>query len=245
MGLPKNGPLAGQTAVVTGAGRGIGRATAITLARAGANLVVASRTLRDLEETASFIAGEGAECTILPADVTDRAACHDLIQRTISTYGHIDLLVNNAGGGVFKPIWELSDDDFNLTLNANVHSTLFCSQAAIPHMMERRSGRIINIASTSGLKPYPTQGAYCAAKAAVISLSKTMALELRTYGVRVHVVCPGGVDTQLAAELHPQRDKTGWIQAEDVADAILYLASTPAHISVDELVIRRFDADPI
>jgi NAD(P)-dependent dehydrogenase (short-subunit alcohol dehydrogenase family) len=237
--------LAGKTAVVTGAGRGIGRETAIKLARAGANLVLASRTLRELEETAALVQAQGRSCLVVPTDVTDEAACEDLITSAVGSFGQVDILINNAGGAVFKPVWELSTEEFDLSLNANLRSTFFCSRAALRVMMPRKSGTIVNLASTSGKKPYLTQGAYCAAKAGVIALSKVMALELREHNIRVHVICPGGVDTQMAAEIHPTRDKTGWIQPEDVAASILYLLSVPSNITLDELTIRRFDAEPL
>src|SRR5689334_12800552 len=110
--MPESLPLNGQVAVVTGAGRGIGRASAAALAEAGADLVIASRTLRELEETASLVRAHGRGCLIVPADVSDEAACDDLIARALAEYGRIEILVNNAGGGVFKPVWELSADEF-------------------------------------------------------------------------------------------------------------------------------------
>lgn len=237
--------LDGNTAIVTGAGRGIGRATALALAREGADVVVASRSREELEETAALVADTGRRCVILPTDVTDEAACEALIARTVEELGRLDVLVNNAGAAVFRPFWELSAEELDLHHAVNVRSTFLCSRAAARHMMERKRGAIVNISSSSGLKPYPTQAAYCAAKAGVIALSKVMALELRPYGVKVHVICPGGVDTQMAAEIHPHRDKTGWIQPEDIARTVLYLLSLPPNVTVDEIAIRRFEADPL
>lgn len=237
--------LKGQVAVVTGAGRGIGRSTAEALAAAGAHLVVAARTVSELEETAAQIRLQGVECLVVPTDVAVEAACENLIAATLAAFGQVDILVNNAGTGRLKPVWELTTEEFDLSLNVNLRGTFFCSRAALRAMMPRRSGTIINVASSAGKKPYVTQGAYCASKAGVILLSKVMAMELRPYNIRVSAVCPGGVDTQFAAEIHPTRDKTGWIQPEDVAQAILYLLSTPPHTVLDELVIRRFDADPM
>lgn len=237
--------LQGQVAVVTGAGRGIGRATAEALAQAGANLVVAARTRRELEETAARVRAQGASCLVAPMDVAQEADCERLIARTLAEYGQVDILVNNAGAARFAPVWELSTEDFDLNLDVNLRGAFFCARAAIRAMLPRRRGTILNISSSSGKKPYLTQGAYCAAKAGLIALSKVMAMELRPHNIRVHVLCPGGVDTQLAAEIHPTRDKTGWIQPEDVAQAILYLLSTPPHITLDELVVRRFEAEPM
>jgi len=237
--------LEGQVAVVTGAGRGIGRATAEALARAGAHLVVAARTVAELEETAGRVRAQGAECLVVPTDVAREEQCENLIAATLGTFGQVDILINNAGTGRFKPVWELTTEEFDLSLNVNLRGTFFCSRAALRAMIPRQSGTIINIASSAGKKPYATQGAYCASKAGVILLSKVMAMELRPHHIRVSVLCPGGVDTPFAAEVHPTRDKTGWIRPEDVAQAILYLLSTPPNITLDELVIRRFEAEPL
>jgi 3-oxoacyl-[acyl-carrier protein] reductase len=237
--------LEGQVAIVTGAGRGIGKATAVALAQAGAHLVLAARTTRELEETAELIRSHGRAALVVPTDVADEAACERLIQQAISEFHRLDILVNNAGAARFAPFWELTTEDFDLNLNVNLRGTFFCARAATRVMIPRRYGVIINISSSSGKKPYLTQGAYCAAKAGIIALSKVMAMELRPYNIRVHVICPGGVDTQLAAEIHPTRDKTGWIQPADIAQAILYLLSTPPNITVDEIVIRRFEAEPM
>jgi 3-oxoacyl-[acyl-carrier protein] reductase len=234
-----------KVCVITGAGRGIGRATAELLAGEGHRLVLAARTVSEIEETAEIARGIGAECLAIPTDVRSEDECEELIERTIEAYGQIDTLINNAGAAILKPVWELSREEFELNLLPNLGGTFFCSRAALRHMMPRRRGTIINIASSSGLKPYLTQGAYCASKAGVIALSKVMAMELRPHNIRVHVICPGGVDTRLAEEIHPTRDKTGWIQPEDVAQTIGYLLSLAPNVTVDEIVIRRFDADPI
>jgi NAD(P)-dependent dehydrogenase (short-subunit alcohol dehydrogenase family) len=231
--------------VVTGASRGIGRVAALALADQGVDVVVASRTESPLEETARLVREKGCRSLAVPTDVRVETDCEALIARTIEEFGRVDILVNNAGGAIFRPFWELTSEELDYHHAVNVRGTFLCSGAAARQMMEQKSGAIVNIASSSGLKPYPTQAAYCAAKAGVIALSKVMALELRPYGVKVHVICPGGVDTQMAAEIHPHRDKTGWIQPEDIAQAVVYLLSTPPNITIDELAIRRFEADPI
>lgn len=237
--------LVGQVAVVTGAGRGIGRATAEALARAGAEVVLAARSIHELEETAERVREVGSSCLIVPTDVSREADCENLIAKTIETFGQADILINNAGAAHFAPVWELTTEQFDLSLNVNLRGMFFCSRAALRVMIPRRRGSIINISSSSGKKPYATQGAYCASKAGMIALSKVMAMELRPHQIRVHVICPGGVDTRLASEIHPHRDRTGWIQSEDIAQAVLYLLSTPPNITLDELTIRRFEAEPL
>jgi len=235
----------GLVAVVTGAGRGIGRATAMALAERGAAIVAAARTREELEETAAAVRAAGAACVVAPTDVAVEVECEALIARAEAEFGRLDVLVNNAGVARFGRFWELSTEDFDANLNVNLRAVFFLSRAAALRMIPRRSGHIVIVSSSAARKPYPTQSAYCASKAGVNQLARVMAADLRPYGVRVSAICPGGVATRLAEEIHPHRDKTGWIQPEDVARAIVYLLATPPNVAVDELFVRRFDSEPI
>ena len=230
---------------MTGAGRGIGRAIAISLASCGADVALGARTSSELEETARAISELGRRAVPVATDVTVSAECARLVQTAVATLGPPDILVNNAGSARFKPIWDYDDDELDFHYTVNFRSTYVCTREALQHMIPRKSGVIINIASSSGKKPYRHQGPYCAMKAAVISLSKVMALELREHGIRVHVICPGAVDTRMADTVHPERDRTGWMQPEDVAQVVLDLLSLPAHLTVDEVVMRRYLAEPM
>jgi 3-oxoacyl-[acyl-carrier protein] reductase len=237
--------LAGKVAVITGGGRGIGRATALRLARAGMRIVVAARTAAEIDETAQSVRAIGAPCISAPTDVADEAQCAALIDRAVSEFGAVDLLVNNAGNARFRPIWETTAADLEYNLAVNLRGLFFCSQAALRVMMPRKRGQIIHIVSSAARKPYANQGAYCAAKAAALALSTNMALELRPYGIRVNAINPGGVDTRLAAEVHPTRDKAGWIRPEEIAETVAYLASLPSNVTVDQVTLRRFLAEPL
>lgn len=243
--LASTGPLEGRIALVTGAGRGIGRATAIALAAAGAEIAIAARSQSELDETAHSIRSDGGICIAVPADVLVEEQCERLVDTVAAHFGRLDILVNNAGGARFAPWWELTTEDFDYNLAINLRSAFLVSRAAVRYMLPHKSGVIVHVASSSGKKPYAGQGAYCAAKAGQIALARVMALELRDHGIRVHTICPGGVDTRLAAEMHPHRDRTNWIQPEDVAETILHLVTLPAHVTVDEVVLRRYDADPL
>jgi len=237
--------IAGQVAVITGAGRGIGRATALRLAQAGVKVVAAARSERELAETAAQVRALGQPCLIVPTDVADETEVERLFARADAEFGEVDILIANAGTAAFAHLAEMTTDQFDRTLNVNLRGAFFCCRAAARRMIPRRTGSIVTVSSSSGKKPYPLQGAYCASKFGLVGLSKVLALELRPYGIRVHTICPGGVDTQLAADIHPHRDKTGWIQPADVAEAILYLLTMPRNITADEIILRRFDADPM
>jgi len=237
--------LTGRIAVVTGAGRGIGRAIAIGLAQCGADVAIVARTEAELEQTSVLIEKIGRRCAPLPADLTEANACADVVNRAADVLGVPEILVNNVGAAVFRPVWEYTAEELDWHYRVNYRAMHLCSRAALTHMIPRGSGTIINIASSSGKKPYAHQGPYCAMKAAVIALSKVMALELREHGIRVHVLCPGAVDTAMADAVHPERDRTGWMQPEDVAQVALDLLALPPHLTVDEVVMRRYLAEPM
>lgn len=237
--------LAGKTALITGAGRGIGRAIALRFAEAGCNLTLAARTESELVETAKELRVMGVRALTQRCDVSAPEQVQAAVDQTLTEFGVLDILVNNAGYACFKPFHELTLDEWRQTLDVNLTGTFLCTQAALPHMMERRAGRIINISSVSGLKGLNRQSAYCAAKHGINGLSKTLALELRDYGISVHAICPGGVVTQMTDESMPGRDKTTWMQPGDIAYTALYLAALPERTTVDVIHVRRFGGEPL
>lgn len=237
--------LEGKSAIITGAGRGIGRAIAEAFARQGCNIAVLARSRDEIEETAALARSFGVRAAALQCDVTQAASVDEAFTEAESAFGNVDILVNNAGMARFKPFASLSLDDWNDTIASNLTSVFLCTQRVLPGMIARRAGRIINISSVSGLKPIAEQSAYCAAKHAVNGLTKTLALELHPYGIGVHAICPGGVVTRLAEEAMPERDKTGWMQPEDIAHAALFLATQSPRAATDIMHLRRFDSAPL
>lgn len=237
--------LKDKTALITGAGRGIGRAVALAFAGQGCSVALVARTRGELEEVAAEISTLKGRALVLPCDVADPGVVQEAAEKALNAFGRVDILVNNAGYACFKPIWELSLEEWRRSLDVNLTSAFLFCRALLPHMMERRSGRIINMSSVTGLKALPEQGAYCAAKHALNGWTKSLALELRPYNIAVHAVCPGGVDTRFSREAMPHRDKSGWMQPEDIAHTVLHLATLSPRVALDIVSLRRFAGEPL
>jgi NAD(P)-dependent dehydrogenase (short-subunit alcohol dehydrogenase family) len=182
--------LAGKTAVVTGGGTGIGRASALLYARYGANLVLAGRTLESLDRTADEVRAQGVRATVIVTDVRDAAACERLIARTIHTYGRLDILLNNAGGSRSKSLDHWSLKDFNDMITLNLTSVWTLSLAAA-RVMRERGGAIVNVSSMASLRPIPHSAPYGAAKAGVNNLTAVLSADLAKFAIRVNAVAPG------------------------------------------------------
>lgn len=236
--------LKDKVAFITGGGRGIGRGIALAFAQHGCDVVAAARTEDEVRETAKLVEAHGQKALALQCNVADPASVSKAVTATLDTFGQIDILVNNAGYAHFRPFHELSAEEWKRTLDVNLTGPFLCIQAVLPSMMARRSGRIINISSVAGLKPLLHQSAYCASKHGLNGLSKVLAMELRECGIGVHSICPGGVDTQLARDAMPERDKSDWMTPEDIAHACLYVATLSPRATTDEIVVRRFGSAP-
>ena len=186
--------LENKIALITGGGKGIGMSIALAYAREGADVAICARTESDLANVAREITKLGRRCFYKTADVTKKAHCVAVVDATLKHFGHLDILVNNAGGGDVadhRTILEMDDKCWFDNVDLNLHSTWYFTKAILPHMVERRFGRIVNIASVAGLQGVARLGAYAAAKHGVIGLSRTLALECGEYGVTCNVICPG------------------------------------------------------
>ena len=193
--------LGGTVAVVTGASRGLGRAVALALAEAGADLALAARGAADLERTAQEARKHGVRAEAFPTDLRRDADIEALVDGAVRAFGGIDVLVNNAGiSGSEKPFLELAPAEWDEVMAVNLRAPALCAQAAARHMAERRRGRIINVASIGGLTPISRLAAYCASKAGLIQLTRVLALELARYDVQVNAVCPGYFRTPMNEE---------------------------------------------
>jgi NAD(P)-dependent dehydrogenase (short-subunit alcohol dehydrogenase family) len=232
-----NASLAGQVAVITGAGRGIGAAIAAKLARLGATVVLCGRTRGPLDSTAGAISKAGGRAEALECDVTDLHSVEAVAAHVAETLGGLDILVNNAGvGGFGGPLHQLPPESWDQVLNTNLRGVYYCIRAFAPMMIRARTGHIINISSLAGKNALPNGAAYAASKWGLNGLSYSVAEELRTYNIRVSVVCPGSVDTELSP--HAGKDKTKMLQADDVAHVVSMLVTQAPQSFVSEVLMR-------
>ena len=222
--------LTGKTALVTGAGGGIGREIAARIKAAGANVAICGRNAEKLQETARAIGG----ALELPGDLLDVEYAQSCVDKTAAAFGGLDILVNNAGVALSRPFEKTSLEEFERVMDTNVRAPFVLSQRALPYLRRAR-GRIINIASVVAHKGYPLQSAYAASKHALLGLSKSMANELYKDGVRVHVVSPGGVYTDMAKVARPDLEPDGLITAGEIADTVMFLLSLDKNAVVDEI----------
>ena len=212
--------LKDKIAIVTGAGRGIGRATALALALEGAHLVLAARTVSEIEAVAEEIRSVGREVLVVATDVAKKADVVAMVQQTLERFGKVDILVNNAGVAVHNPIPDIREEDWDLNINVNLKSVFLCTQAVFTHMCGQGSGHIVNVSSLAG-KYYPYKmAAYGAAKWGVVGLTGITQEEGRPHGVRAILVRPGPVDTKMRRDNHDD-DLDKLPQPEDIAEAIL------------------------
>jgi len=229
--------LTGHAAVVTGAGKGIGAAIARELSKLGAGTVLCGRTLAPLESTARSIADEGGKCEIVPCDVTSLESVAAAAKRVETAFGRLDILVNNAGvGGFGGPLHQLAPEAWERVLNTNLRGVFYTTRAFAPLMIRARSGHIINISSLAGKNALPNGAAYAASKWGLNGLSYSLAEELRGFNIRVAVICPGSVNTELSP--HVGKDPAKMLQPEDVAHAVAMLVTQAPQSFVSEILLR-------
>jgi 2-deoxy-D-gluconate 3-dehydrogenase len=240
--------LTGRKAFVTGASRGIGRVIAVALASAGADVALAARSEDALAETAAEISALGRKAFVLPLDVTKQADVTAAVDEAIKLLGHVDVVVNNAGGSNF--IASLADtriSGWEKVLRLNLDSAVYVCQAVGPHLVARGSGSVINVASVAGLAGAPGMGSYGAAKAGLISVTKTLAVEWGPAGVRVNALCPGWTATDLNRLLWDTPDggqavvarvpMGRWAQAAEMAGPAVFLASDASSYMTGQVLV--------
>jgi NAD(P)-dependent dehydrogenase (short-subunit alcohol dehydrogenase family) len=229
-------PLAGRVALVTGSSRGIGRAIAQRLAQLGAAVSLCGRNEESLMRTAEEVRALGVRVHAQTADVTRAGEIASLVEATEKTLGPITILVNNAGMGGFGPVHEKSEEEWDLVMNTNLKSVFLVSRAVAPAMIRRGGGDIINISSLAGKNTFAGGGVYCASKWGLQGLTGCMAEDLRGYGIRVSVVCPGSVATEFAGRGPKDPRKT--LTAEDVAHAVGMVAAQGPQSFISEVHVR-------
>ena len=230
--------LENQVAIITGSGRGIGRATALAFAKEGTDIVLAARTETEIASVAGEIEKLGRRALAIKTDVQYKSQVNAMVEQTLNTFGKIDILVNNAGVAVHNPISKIREEDWDLTMAVNLKAVFLCTQAVFNHMCEQKYGHIVNVSSISGKFGHANGGSYCASKFAVIGFTETTNNEGKRHGVKASVVCPGPVDTKMRRDNHPDDVIENLTQPEDVADLILFLASQSPRAHTLEAVIR-------
>lgn len=251
--------LEGKIAIVTGGGQGIGRATAIEFAREGASVTVATRTVANGEETVSIIRAAGGKAIFVPTDVSSAEEVRRMVDATVSTFGGLDILFNNAGIGSGKYLVDLTEEEWDRVINVNLKGHFLCAKYAIPHLKARGGGVILNMGSVLGPSALPGTSAYCATKAAIEGFTRVLALELARDNIRVNTLAPGSIDTSMLWEGIPE-DKlaesrriciesqpVGYIGTPDqIGRAAVWLASrevdfiTGTTLLIDGGILARF-----
>jgi NADP-dependent 3-hydroxy acid dehydrogenase YdfG len=244
--------LDGTVALVTGASSGIGEATALLLAEQGAAVALAARRTDRLEDLATKIRDAGGTALVIEADVADKVQAADAVERTVSALGRLDTLVNNAGVMLLGPAVGGPIEDWERMVQVNLLGVLYCAHAALPHLISaaedspRRVADMVNVSSVAGRVPRSGSGVYNATKFGVGAFSESLRQEVTQRHVRISLVEPGAVDTELRSHNRPEIIEAQnkrfagmeMMQAADLADAILYVVSRPRHMSVNEMLVR-------
>jgi NADP-dependent 3-hydroxy acid dehydrogenase YdfG len=229
--------LLGQVAVVTGAGRGIGRAVATALARAGATVALAARSPAELETVAREIRETGGRAVVVPTDVRQEAQVEGLARRALAEWQRVDVLVNAAGVAAFAPVTDSKLDDWDQMLAVNLRGAVLGCRAVLPAMIAKRRGTIINIGSVVTSRSLTGSAAYTASKYGLLGFSRVLAEEMRPHGVRVGVLSAGATDTALWDAMPGAPARERMLRADQVADAALLMASLDANATLEELTL--------
>ena len=229
--------LAGQVAIVTGAGRGIGRAIAGAFAREGAAVVLAARSVPELDRVAREIEQAGGRALVVPTDARQEASVEALVRRALAEWGQVDVLVNAAGVATFAPVTDSKLDDWDQTLAVNLRGAVLCCRAVLPAMIGRHRGTIISVGSVVTSRSLAGSAAYTASKYGLLGFSRVLAEEMRSHGVRVGVLSAGATDTPLWDTMPgaPARDRM--LRADQVAEAALLMASLGPNATLEEVTL--------
>ncbi len=230
--------LRNKVALITGASKGIGKQLAIQMAGLGAKVSLMARSAKGLDDLRNAIRTNGGHCDIFPGDVSDENYVNETVNSIIKNQGTVDIAINNAGFGIFKTSEETTAADWDSVFATNVKGTFLVSNAVIPHMKKHKSGHIINIASDVAKRVFAGGSLYCASKYAQDAYSMAIRKELRSFNIKVSVVYSGLVDSSFHANPQGHDAHSWWLKNEDMADAIIYVASQPPHVVIDELMIH-------
>jgi NAD(P)-dependent dehydrogenase (short-subunit alcohol dehydrogenase family) len=233
----------GQAAVITGAGRGIGRAIALALASGGANVSLAGRNMEELAKVKGEIEAQRRDCLVVQTDVTKQDQIESMIDKTVKRFGKLDILVNNAGSIILKSFLETTIDEYRQQMDIHYIAAVIACQAAVPLMQKQGSGKIVNISSIAGTVGYGYHSAYSPSKGAMIRFSEAIAQELKKDHINVNCIAPNAVDTNLfddwMTESQLIQDRSEWIKPAEVGELALYLCSPAARSITGETIILQ------
>ena len=224
-----------QVAVVTGAGRGIGRAIAVELGKLGARVVLVARSKADLEETGRII---GPSASVMPGDVRKKEELQSVFEQTAATFGPVDILVNAAGLGIFGPVVDYKDEDFATVIETNLRGIFYTCRFVLLSMIERQKGHIINIASIAGKVGSATRAVYCASKFGVIGFTESLAEEVRQHGIRASIICPGSTDSGFSPSNHAGKAREKMLRPDDIAHAVRAIVTQEPNSFISEIILR-------
>ena len=238
-------PLTNKVALVTGASRGIGKQIALTLAARGANVVLSATNAALLDEVAHEITAAAAPAPLtIPADLTDEKSIIALVAAADRSLGRLDILVNNAGITHAAQLEDTATEDYDRIMAVNARAPFILCRQALPMLKKAPRGFIINIASVVGVKGYPNQSAYTASKHALRGMSMALAEELAETDITVHLLCPGGVDTDMVSSVRPDIPKQKLINPKEIAEIVDYLTTHKGNAIIEEIHIRRKASNP-
>jgi short-subunit dehydrogenase len=238
------GKLTGKVALITGASSGIGRASALALAQAGANLVITARRQDRLQELAAAVQKAGGLSVIVVGDASAEETAQRCVNTAIQTFGSLDILINNVGIGNYKNLVDTSAAEYDEMMAANVRSTFLFTRHVVPLMIKQASGTILMISSMAGKYGFPGEAVYCATKFAQVGFAQALDKELRPHGIKVGVICPGGVKTEFAlgkGRTEQAVASSGMLEPEDVASAVLLACTQSPGARIIELQMRTMN----
>ncbi len=232
--------LENKTVIISGASRGIGRATALLLAQNGANVVVTARNVIELKQVETD--GQG-KIIAIPGDVSSEADMQRVVQTALDRFGRIDIVINNAGYGVFKNVDEISVDEWDELMATNVKGTFLLTKAALPTMKAQGSGHVVVVASDVAKRTFAGGSLYTASKYAQEAFTGALRKEVRPFGIKVTGVYSGLVDSHFHAKGHGHETSKNYLQSEDMAESMLFIVSRPAHVVIDEFMVHPLEQE--
>ena len=234
--------LSGKTAIVTGASRGIGKTIAVALGKEKMRLALLARSTDQLQEVVGHIRAAGGEAIAVPCDLMNSDAVEASLNKVYQQFDSLDVLINNAGIFLEKPIDEIKLEEWDRVLRINLTASFLICQSAFLKMKDRKSGRIIAIASSASTQGFIHQAAYCASKHGLLGFTRCLSIEAKPHNVHVHTICPGGVRTDLlkGTYMGQRVSQSAIIEPENIADLVLFLVRQPGNIDIPEINLKRF-----